>query len=255
MEQFKSASDRLQNVTFHRDAMRDRIAQGKAEQDRKWNEWKAGGRRDRTNANLSDEQYFADAEKNFRRQFQEHEGQLNRELADLDRQVEQASTVKKFDDFAGKARERSAQFRMAFPSIIENRMGMARSQAREQTEGAQGNVRRNFNNRGLLFSGLRQGAEADVAQDIDAGLATTRAKTQEEVNNAANALDQAAIDAGRTTAEVDMGFNQMNNEYRQSLLDAMMQRSQQQDALLTSLLGTGATAAGKAAGGLLSRGR
>lgn len=177
--------------------------------------------------------------------------QLEKEQADIDRQYEQAGTVKKFSDLAGKARERSAQFRMNFPSIIENRMGQARSQARDTTSMAQNQVRAGFNNRGLLFSGLRQGGEADAAQEVDGQLAQARTKIQDETQSAANQLDQDAIDAARQTAEIDAAYNDQNNEFRQALLDATMQRSQQNDALVGSLLGTGGQILGAGVGGLL----
>jgi hypothetical protein len=247
---FESIDDRLKRLREAQSQYAERLGRDKTNRD---NEFNTAQQNIKTFQNENDRQNaYSSAEQN-RKYRDQGISQIEKEQADINRQLEQAGTVKKFSDLAGQARERSAQFKMNFPSIIENRMGRARSEARDTTATAQNQVRAGFNNRGLLFSGLRQGGEADAAQEVDGQLAQARTKIQDETQSAANQLDQDAIDAARQTAEIDSAYNDQNNEFRQALLDATMQRSQQNDELVGSLIGTGGNLLGMGAGGLLRK--
>lgn len=162
----------------------------------------------------------------------------------LDQENQRISVLKPFADLQGQQEMRAKQFRTAFPSILDSKLGTARTDMRRQIAEGVGNARAGYNSRGLLFSGLRAGAEGDVAADAENKLADTTVKTNQELNDQANQLDQDAIETGLAMGNVSKDLASTNEEYRKSLIDSLLQKDQARQQAIGGLLGTGAQIAG-----------
>lgn len=162
----------------------------------------------------------------------------------LDEEESRIKAVSPFAELQQKQEMRAKEFRQAFPSILDSKLGAARTESRRKIAEGVGNTRASYNQRGLLYSGLRSGAEADVSQDAENDLADTAVKETDALNTQANELDQDAVNTGLTMADVSRNLAGTNSEYRQSLIDSLLNQDKQRQAAIGGLLGTGAQLTG-----------
>jgi hypothetical protein len=193
-------------------------------------------------------------DKAYAGQFKALDEEFNKQQAPLAEQisgaVQKQSAVNPFKELAQKAKGRAEQFKMAFPSILQNRLSPVKQRLRDETASKVAGAREGFNSRGLLFSGMRAGEEAAAASGADQQLAQEQARVQEELQGQQSQLDQDAIDSLMNVSQVEQGYDQADNAYRQSLLDALMEKSRRSDETLGGLLGAGGQLAGTIAGRL-----
>ena len=164
-----------------------------------------------------------------------------KQLAEEDQRV---NTVKPFAELQEKQEMRAKEFRTAFPSILDSKLGQARTAARREIADGVNTARAGYNQRGLLYSGMRAGAEADVGADAENKLAEQGVQTQQELMNQANELDQDAIDTGMQIGNISKDMAGTSEEYRKSIIDMLLNKDQQRQQALGGLLGTGAQLAG-----------
>lgn len=162
----------------------------------------------------------------------------------LDEENQRIGAIKPFADLQEKQELRAKEFRTAFPSILDSKLGQARTAARREIAEGVGNVRAGYNQRGLLFSGMRAGAEADVGREAENRLAEQGVETQQELMDQANQLDQDAIETGLQIGNISKDLAGTSEEYRKSIIDMLMNKDQQRQQALGGLLGTGAQLAG-----------
>jgi hypothetical protein len=113
-------------------------------------------------------------------------------------------------------------------------------------------VKTNYNQRGLLYSGLNQGTQNDVRSTAASDLAQKRNAINTQYQTNQDTLDQAPINTG--IAAAGMGNNSFASYGNNSLLDQKQALySQQQNLNAASSLGTGlGQVGGMAAASLLS---
>jgi hypothetical protein len=167
--------------------------------------------------------------------------ELQRRVQDEDNR---ANTLKPFAELQEKQEMRAKEFRTAFPSILDSKLGHARTDMRRQIAEGVGNARAGYNQRGLLFSGMRAGAEADVGREAENKLADTAVQTQGELMDQASQLDQDAVDTGFTMGNISKDLAGTNEEYRKSVIDMLLKKDQDRQQAIGGLLGTGAQIAG-----------
>lgn len=154
------------------------------------------------------------------------------------------NAVKPFAELQEKQEMRAKEFRTAFPSILDSKLGSARTDMRRQIADGVNNTRAGYNQRGLLFSGMRAGAESDVGHEAENKLADTAVQTQQELMDQANGLDQDAVETGMTMGNISKDLASTNEDYRKSVIDMLLQKDQAKQSAIGGLLGTGAQIAG-----------
>lgn len=145
------------------------------------------------------------------------------------------------------AYNRSQQYNQAkdFRSNIGNYENQLYSGAQSQTYGSiannRSNIRSNANSRGLLYSGMRQGAEAGAEARGQAGLAAERSNINSQIEGYGNQLD---------TQATSMGLQDFQNQVQNSM--AQYQNQLQQDSQRRQQIGQFIGGAGSIAGLIIS---
>jgi hypothetical protein len=88
------------------------------------------------------------------------------------------------------------KFREGLQGYKNSRYGDVANTARDQLDQTTQGIRRNANARGLLFSGLRAGAEANSRTKMASMLASQRAEINKEADDLAQSKDTAAANVG-----------------------------------------------------------
>jgi len=119
----------------------------------------------------------------------------------------------------------SRRFRKEIPSIAEKQMQSRRNQIDSEYKNAMQSGRAAASSRGLLYSGLRQKAEADVLGQRLGALSSARRDINEDLQRQADAMEMGTLGRdiefqGGIYAEQDVA-NQMR---RQQELDALRNR-------------------------------
>jgi len=92
--------------------------------------------------------------------------------------------------------EEAKRFRSGLPQYKREKYGIAAEQGREELNENLGLIRKSANSRGLLFSGLRQGAEAGSRAKTAAMLAQQKADINREAEDLASAKEYTAGTVG-----------------------------------------------------------
>lgn len=162
----------------------------------------------------------------------------------LEEEDQRVGMIKPLADLQGQQELRAKEFRTAFPSILDSKLGRARTQARRDIAEGVSNTRASHNQRGLLFSGMRAGAEAGIEGEAESRLADEALATQQELEEQANQLDQDVIDTGFQIGNISKDLASTNEEYRKSVIDMLLNKDQARQQAIGGLLGTGAQIAG-----------
>lgn len=189
-----------------------------------------------------------------------HQNDLKAQLANYNSQLNDQTTQDKnafqvqdqFYNLANEQQNAADQFKTAMPSIVENQLAPLRVQARQAIAQGVGQNKANYNSRGLLYSGLRAGGEADVGANVSNQLNSDKATINQNLGNEQLTLDQAPINTQLAGSALQGAQAGVNNDYTNSILDALMNQSQTNNAAVNNLLGAGGALAGAAAGGLIS---
>lgn len=130
-------------------------------------------------------------------------------------------------------------FKSNLPAYQNQLQNFAANQARGQYQDAANQIRSGANARGLLYSGLKTGAEQDTKAALSGQLASKYADINQGLNDASNQMQEAQLQRLLNSYQGDV----------QSATQAYgldMQRRAQNQGLLGSLLGAGAAAGGAA---------
>lgn len=95
-----------------------------------------------------------------------------------------------------KTYQEANQFRQDMPGLMKEQENILETDAhRASAQGVRGE-RKAFNDRGLLYSGMRQGAEADVKSRVASGLAKSTADSRKGFEDTARAKENVAAQVG-----------------------------------------------------------
>lgn len=182
----------------------------------------------------------------------EHDDNYNGQLTDInskiDDQMQQDKSLQPFYDLQNEQKQRYDKFRMQFPSIVDNIMAPERVAARNNIAAGVNQNKSSYNSRGLLYSGLRAGGDADVSSGVASDLATKQTDANQTVQDEANALENQTAQTGLAIGNARSGYASTDNESRQAVLDALIGQSQQSDQAIGNLAGAGAKLAGAGIG-------
>jgi hypothetical protein len=182
----------------------------------------------------------------------EKSSSLNNQLGDvqtsINNQMTEDKNLQPLYQFQNKQNSEYNQYRQAFPSIVDNIMAPARVQARQSiAQGVNAN-NQNYNSRGLLYSGLRAGGNADVANGVAGQLASTKASTNQTVQDQANALQNTAAQTGIAIANARSGYANTDQSARDAILQSLMGQDQANTQAQMNLVGAGAGLLGAGVG-------
>ena len=141
------------------------------------------------------------------------------------------------------------QFREGLPEYQNRAYNQVADVARRNLAQSMAGVKQNYNNRGLLYSGLKQGQEASNYAQTAAGLSQARAGINQGSEQSARDMEQRAL-AGEFKSAEDMQAQQAiqmerQNELYNEALKNVMERLQ--------MFGAIGGAAGAVGGGLMGR--
>lgn len=145
-------------------------------------------------------------------------------------------------DVYGQQKSYAQGLRKNMPGLMEQQQAVARGQGRGALASTLADTKRNFNSRGLLFSGLRQNAELGAAQNAASQLAGQTTDINRDLIGKTQGAEQAAIGTAGKIAQLEQD---RENERVNSLLEAMKGRN--------SGLGSLGKGLGSVAGGIGGR--
>lgn len=142
-------------------------------------------------------------------------------------QTPQLSEDPRLTALRGQMGSEAKKFRADMPKLLaDERAGI---KAAGDTATAQGikTTRQNYNRRGLLYSGLRQGGEQTVRSNVASGVARQTAGVNKQYKDLANAKDNAAANVGLAGyGEALQRANMLNDSRMQNQIER--QQSMQQ---------------------------
>ena len=138
--------------------------------------------------------------------------------------------------------ERAKQFRAGLDNMRQEQYGAAEEQSRQGLASQIAQNKAGFSARGLLFSGLRQGADVDAQTES----ATNLAKTKTDINQGLEAQAQDLENQAMGSASSLAAMNSQNLMMKQQL---DLAKQSQRNQVLGSLLGAGGMIGGGYFGG------
>lgn len=129
--------------------------------------------------------------------------------------------------------QQAQQFRANLPQNEQMMFQNAAQNANRQLGQNLNNINQNSNSRGLMYGGINQGLQAKERANTQVQLAQTRENINDQMNNAANQMDAAAIGTGMAIQQSQQSIQ--DQIYNQALMNMMNQNQS-----FGSVLGAGA---------------
>ena len=154
----------------------------------------------------------------------------------------QAPTIDPRLEKLQKSREKEAKsFRKQLPQLEKEQQASASDAARRDLASKMSGIKEGANARGLLYSGLRQGAESAAAQESASNLAAQKAAINARLQGQAKALDEAALSG-------QIGIQGLQSQQADINLQDELARRQARTQGLAGLFGAGGQLGGAALG-------
>lgn len=116
---------------------------------------------------------------------------------------------------AKEQRQQAADYKQNAPELKQKRFNIAGDQLRNSLAGNIGQVRQGANQRGLLYSGLRQGAEAGLKSQLAGDLAIAQTDISKDVEDRIKELEYGTMESDMKAAMADQAVK--DDLYRQQL--------------------------------------
>jgi len=147
------------------------------------------------------------------------------------------------EDLAKQQQDYAKQFRANIGGYEQQAFNPIEQQAKVGLARQMGQIKTSANRRGLLYSGLRQGAEADAQSQTAQALQNKRAEINQSFGGAADQFDQQALKAG---LDIQAG--------QQAIQDILYNRALANYQGRNAAIGSGLGAIGTIGGKLLAGG-
>jgi hypothetical protein len=139
-------------------------------------------------------------------------------------------------------------FRNHIPQLADTFMGQIAEVNKKNLANEIDRTQKSYNQRGLLNSTARLGAEANDRERSAADLAQKRYDVNTQLNQEADQLDQNAIDAGVSMASYGQQVAGANTQFTDEFTKALLQKQQQQSNTFSNAASGLLGAAGYAGG-------
>lgn len=133
------------------------------------------------------------------------------------------------------------QFRANQPGMQEDQDRTNRVQARNQLAGSMANVGKNYNARGLLYSGLRSRDNMGAAAQAASGLESAKAQTASDLEQTGREYENNALQSGLTVQG-------MQQDAADQAYQSALQARQAKLGAVNSVFGAGGTILGSMLG-------
>lgn len=171
------------------------------------------------------------------------EGQKKTDEADAEAARLKAPPIdERYKQLVEGQRKQAEQFRNNIPRVADTFMGQIAEVNKKALANEIDQTRKGYNERGLLFSSAREGAEGAAKTRSAQDLAQKRADVNTELYGQADSLDDQAISSGLNLASQGQQLGNAETEMQGNYLD-MALKKQQQD-----MAGIGAAARGAGEG-------
>jgi len=140
----------------------------------------------------------------------------------------------------------SDKFRKEAPTIQEKGIGAIGDEERRSAKAGIQDIRKGASSRGLLYSGLRQGAEAGRIGESQSRIAGRAADLSDQIEQQKDNLDNQAVQAGLSKQAAELG---MASEDYASNLEKAKQRTSGIKKIAGMIGNVGGSAMGSAMGG------
>ena len=120
-----------------------------------------------------------------------------------------------------KAVTNAQDFRANLPNYEQDQQNTATDSAKAKLANTMSGIDSSANSRGLLYSGLKQGAEANAAGGYASDLAATKANINQNAESAAEGMENAAVGQGLNQQQI---MQQQNDAAYQQALAAQQQK-------------------------------
>lgn len=137
----------------------------------------------------------------------------------------------------------SDKFRRDAPAIQEKGIGAIGDEERKNAKSGIQDIRKGASSRGLLYSGLRQGAEAGRIGESQSRIAGRAADLSDKIEQQKDYLDQQAVDAGLNKQSAELGM--ARSDYANNL-----KASQERSSGIKKIAGMIGNVGGMAMGGM-----
>lgn len=113
----------------------------------------------------------------------------------------------------------ASEYEKSMPGMKERAFGAAADVGRKEVGQEIGNIRKGTQRRGLLYSGLREGAEAGAVGDMQSRVASQQSQIADEMENRRQELQDAAAQAGlgKMAAEAGLASGDINMTLQNAL--------------------------------------
>lgn len=134
----------------------------------------------------------------------------------------------RLQDTVTKMQGIAKDFRNHIPQLAETFMGQVAEVNKRNLANEIDRTQKNYNQRGLLYSTARLGAEANDRERSASDLAQKRYDVNSQLNSEADKLDQNAIDAGVAMASYGQQVAGANTQFTDDFTKALLKRQQNQ---------------------------
>lgn len=179
------------------------------------------------------------------------QGEASEAQNELDQGKIRSDALQPIQSQADLMSKQASDFQQAMPSIGNNTMALNRTNARRQLASDLQTNNAKYNQRGLLYSGMRAGGAADASTNTGNDLADKQAAVNKQLQDSQNTLNQNAVQAQQALTAATQNFNNSDANYRQNLLNAVLQQAGANQQILGGLIGAGGQLAGKVVGAAL----
>lgn len=126
-------------------------------------------------------------------------------------------------DIQNQQAQKAQQMRNNMQGLQKEQQSQIQNRGREELARNVSGIRKDYSNRGLLYSGLRRGAESGAAGNIAASGAQQQAQSNLGLQNELQGLDQNAIQTGLQQQQISQQEN--DNAYQRALQERQQKQS------------------------------
>lgn len=135
------------------------------------------------------------------------------------------------------------KFRAQMGDMSQKQYQQAEDTSRRGLAESMSGIKQGASQRGLLYSGLRSGAEANAASGAQSDLAAQRAEINQNLENTAQGMEQGALQSGMQRYGTQL--QQSSDTYQQAL-----QKMKDQQAQQAGIMGAAGSVGGMLLGGM-----
>lgn len=183
--------------------------------------------------------------------------ELARKREQLKSQLENEQRMKEETERANQIRgqltQQATDYRSKLPQLQQQMFNPVADQSRRELGQQMRGINTVSNQRGLLYSGMRKGAQAEARGNMSAGLAAKRAQINANTTAQADAYDQAAVGGNREAQDMAMQQAQQKQQRNDQNYAQALERRKQRMGQTMGMANAAGQSVGSVAGALAGK--